>query len=121
MSMRKNQPFTYYKFITYSMYHRPLASTLRCQMKSQADESYSAAKGRNYMFEAPFNWNSFWDLTTPAEAAATLRDTYGPAAAEAAAQCATAASDDNRESDHRFWLAVSEELSKSDGTAPAAP
>lgn len=73
------------------------------------------------MFEAPFNWNSFWDLMTPADAAATFRDEYGPAAAAAAAQCATAALDDNRESDHRFWMAVSAELSKSDQTSPAAP
>jgi len=71
------------------------------------------------MFEAPFNWNSFWDLMTPEEAAATFRDTYGPAAAEAAAQCATAARNDNRESDCRFWVAVSAELSKRDETAPA--
>jgi len=69
------------------------------------------------MFEAPFNWNSFWDLMTPADAAATFRDEYGPAAAAAAAQCATAALDDNRESDHRFWIAVSAELSRSDGAA----
>jgi hypothetical protein len=73
------------------------------------------------MFEAPFDWNSFWDLMTPAEAAATFRAEYGPVAAEAAAQCAIAALDDNRESDHRFWIAVSAELSKADGTAPAAP
>jgi hypothetical protein len=66
-------------------------------------------------------WNSFWDLATPTEAAAMLRDTYGPAAAEAAAQCAITALDDNRESDHRFWIAVSAELSKSDGTVAAAP
>ena len=73
------------------------------------------------MFEAPFDWNSFWDLMTPAEAAATFRDTYGPTAAEAAAQCAIAALDDHRESDHRFWIAVSAELSKSDETTLAAP
>jgi hypothetical protein len=73
------------------------------------------------MFEAPFDWNSFWDLMTPEDAAATFRDTYGPAAAEAAAQCAIAALDDNRESDHRFWIAVAAELSKSDGTVAAAP
>ena len=73
------------------------------------------------MFEAPFNWNSFWDLMTPEDAAATFRDEYGPAAAEAAAQCVIAALNDHRESDHRFWIAVSAELSKSDGTAAAAP
>ncbi len=72
------------------------------------------------MFEAPFDWKSFWDLMTPAEAAATFRETYGPAAGAAAAQCATAALDDDRESDHRFWVAVSAELSKSDDPAPPA-
>jgi len=71
------------------------------------------------MFEAPFNWNSFWDLMTPEEAAATFRDTYGPAAAKAAAQCAIAARNDNRESDHRFWVAVLAELGKRDEAAPA--
>lgn len=73
------------------------------------------------MFEAPFDWNSFWDLATPQEAAATFRDIYGPTAAEAAEQCAVAAKKDNRESDHRFWAAVSAELSKSDNTASAVP
>ena len=37
------------------------------------------------MFEAPFDWNSFWDLTRPAEAAATFREIRGAAATEAAA------------------------------------
>ena len=73
------------------------------------------------MFEAPFDWNSFWDLMTPEEAAATFRDTYGPAAAEAAAKCAIAALDDNLQNDHRFWIAVSAELGKSDGTAAVTP
>jgi hypothetical protein len=72
------------------------------------------------MFEAPFDWNSFWDLMSPADAAATFRDMYGAGAAEAAAQCATAAQNDNRESDHRFWAAVAAELRKPDKTAPAA-
>jgi hypothetical protein len=73
------------------------------------------------MFEAPFDWNSFWDLATPQEAAATFREIYGPAAAKAAAECATAASNDDRENDHRFWVAVSAELSRSDETASAVP
>jgi len=71
------------------------------------------------MFEAPFDWNSFWDLTSPAEAAATFREIYGAAAAEAAAQCATAARNDDRENDHRFWVAVSAELNRTDETACA--
>ncbi len=73
------------------------------------------------MFEAPFDWNSFWDLVTPEEAAATFREIYGAAAAEAATECATAARNDDRENDHRFWVAVSAELSRSDETASAVP
>ncbi len=73
------------------------------------------------MFEAPFDWNSFWDLTTPEEAAATFREIYGPAAAEAAVECATAARNDNRENDHRFWVAVSAELTRPVETASPAP
>jgi len=55
-------------------------------------------------------WNSFWDLASPEEAARALRTYYGAAAAEAAARCATAAKSDDRESDYRFWIAVSAEL-----------
>lgn len=73
------------------------------------------------MFEAPFDWNSFWDLTTPEEAAATFREIYGPTAAAAAAECATAARNDNRENDHRFWVAVSVELTKPVETVSPAP
>jgi hypothetical protein len=57
------------------------------------------------MFEAPFDWNSFWELT-PAVAAEMFREFYGLGAAEAAAHCATAAKNDDRPTDYRFWLAV---------------
>jgi hypothetical protein len=67
------------------------------------------------MSEDALNWNSFWDLASPAEAARVLTEFYGPAAAEAAAHCAAAAQDDGRESDHRFWMAALAELT---GTAP---
>ncbi len=73
------------------------------------------------MFEAPFNWSSFWDLATPEEAAITFRELYGASAAQAAAQCANAASKDNRESDHRFWLAVCAALSDAGSTASVPP
>ena len=63
-------------------------------------------------------WNSFWDLATPEEAADALQSFYGSAAAEAAGHCASAAKGDGRESDYRFWLAVSAALT---GTAPASP
>jgi len=68
---------------------------------------------------APFDWNSFRDLTTPVEAAEMFREFYGPGAAAAAAHCATAAKNDNRPTDHRFWLAVAAELNKSDQRASA--
>ena len=73
------------------------------------------------MFEAPFDWNSFWDLMTPADAAATFRDMYGAGAADAAAQCAVAAQTDNRDSDHRFWAAVAAELGKPNRIPAANP
>jgi len=69
------------------------------------------------MYEAPRDWNSFWDLATPTEAAAMLRDSYGPRAPEAAEECASAAKDDDRETDHFFWLAVAAELKKNPGAA----
>jgi hypothetical protein len=71
------------------------------------------------MFEAPFDWNSFWDLTTPAEAAEMFRELYGPGASEAADLCATAAKNDGRPVDYSFWLAVTAELNESDQRASA--
>ena len=73
------------------------------------------------MFEAPFDWNSFWDLATPEEAAATFREIYGAGAAEAAAECATAAKNDDRATDHQFWLAVSAVLGDASPKTPAEP
>lgn len=64
-------------------------------------------------------WNSFWDLATPTEAAAMLRQSHGPQAVEAAQECASVAKDDDRETDHFFWLAVAAELKKDPGAAAA--
>lgn len=75
----------------------------------------------NEMFEAPFDWNSFWDLMSPEEAASTFREIYGAAAAEAAAECATAAKNDDRATDHQFWLAVSAVLGDSSRKTPTNP
>jgi hypothetical protein len=52
------------------------------------------------------SWRSFWDLATPEQGAAAVLQMYGDAAAEAASHCASAAFDDNREDDYRFWTAV---------------
>lgn len=71
------------------------------------------------MLEAPFDWNSFWDLTTPTEAAEMFREFYDSGAAADAAHCATAAKNDDRPADHRFWLAVASILSESDERASA--
>jgi hypothetical protein len=59
---------------------------------------------------------SFWDLVTPTEAAAMLRTDYGAHALRAAIECADAAKNDARDSDHRFWLEVANAL-RVDGPA----
>lgn len=71
------------------------------------------------MSEEPIDWNSFWDLATPAEAADLFRTFYGPDASRAAAHCAAAAKGDDRESDHLFWLAVSAELNAAERSLSA--
>lgn len=52
------------------------------------------------------NWKSFWELTTPEEAASRLRELYGAGAAKAAAECAQVAEADGRGEDHRFWVST---------------
>jgi hypothetical protein len=52
------------------------------------------------------DWQSFWDLANPEEGAKRIIELYGTEAADAAAQCAAAASSDDREEDYRFWVAV---------------
>jgi len=72
------------------------------------------------MYKAPRDWNSFWDLATPTEAAAMLRNSHGPRAVEAAEECASVAKNDDRDTDHFFWLAVAAELKKDAGAAETA-
>lgn len=48
-----------------------------------------------------------------------FREFYGPGAADAAVHCATAAKNDDRPTDYRFWLAVAGELNESDQRASA--
>lgn len=67
------------------------------------------------------NWNSFWDLASPEEAAHALCEFYGAAAAEAAVSCAIAAKNDSRESDYRFWMAVYDDLKDIAPIANTAP
>jgi len=62
------------------------------------------------MSEAPPDWDSFFDLTTPAEAAALLRAEHGANALQAAENCATMALADGRLIDQQFWMAVTAEL-----------
>ena len=52
------------------------------------------------------DWQSFWDIASPEAGAAALTKFYGPAASQAAADCASAAIADDRDEDYRFWTAV---------------
>jgi hypothetical protein len=54
------------------------------------------------------NWRSFWDVATPQQGATAMIEIYGPAAAEAAHSCASAALNDDRDDDYQFWTAVLE-------------
>lgn len=51
-------------------------------------------------------WRSFWDLATPEEAAALLREDYGAGAEAAAVRATAAALADGRVRDACFWVAV---------------
>lgn len=62
------------------------------------------------MVELSREWESFWDLTTPAEAAELMRADHGEKALQAAEECAEVALADGRETDQKFWLAVAAEL-----------
>jgi hypothetical protein len=63
------------------------------------------------------DWRSFWDIATPQQGATALIEMYGPAAAEAARKCATAALDDDRNEDYQFWTAVLTCLESSEQTS----
>lgn len=58
------------------------------------------------MEQSAFDWESFWDITTPEDTALILAEWYGPLAAWHAATCALAASGGDRDEDYRFWYAV---------------
>src|SRR3546814_200451 len=55
-------------------------------------------------------WQSFWDIASPQQAASAMVSTYGGAARQAALQCAAAAEADDRMTDSRFWCAVAAQL-----------
>ena len=55
-------------------------------------------------------WQSFWDIASPQQAATAMASTYGEAARQAALQCAAAAEADGRLEDSRFWCAVARQL-----------
>lgn len=58
------------------------------------------------MTEESFDWESFWDLITPEDAANILNEWYGAGAADAAFGSAATALADKRNDDYRFWCAV---------------
>lgn len=62
------------------------------------------------MGDQPLDWQSFWDIASPKQAAQALLHFYGAAAAQAAAHCALAAEADGRDADRRYWQAVEAEL-----------
>ncbi len=62
------------------------------------------------MYDKSLNWRSFWDLTTPPDAAEALKAEYGDRAAGAAIECARAAGDEDRPEDRRYWRRVVAEL-----------
>src|SRR5688572_4582869 len=52
------------------------------------------------------DWQSFWDIATPAQGATAMVEIYGPGAATAVLTCAAAAANDERQEDYQFWRAV---------------
>ena len=69
------------------------------------------------MGSQPSDWQSFWDIASPKQAAQALLQFYGAAAAQAAAHCALAAEADGRDADRRYWQAVEAELAASEDQA----
>src|SRR3546814_15142822 len=63
-------------------------------------------------------WQSFWDIASPQQAATAMASTYGEAARQAALQCVAAAEADGRVEDSRFWCAVARQLR---GTTDGVP
>src|SRR3546814_10427348 len=55
-------------------------------------------------------WQSFWDIASPQQAATAMASTYGEAARQAALQCVAAAEADGRVEDSSFWCAVARQL-----------
>jgi hypothetical protein len=66
-------------------------------------------------------WQSFWDIASPQQAASAMASTYGETARQAALQCAAAAEADGRLKDSRFWCAVAWQLRGTADRVPAAP
>src|SRR3546814_17457378 len=55
-------------------------------------------------------WQSFWDIASPQQAATAMASTYGEAARQAALQCVAATEADRRVGDSRFWCAVAPQM-----------
>ncbi|NIA70453.1 hypothetical protein HBA54_17790 [Pelagibius litoralis] len=69
------------------------------------------------MGDQSLDWNSFWDVANPRQAARALTALYGADAEGAAAHCAQIAESDGRSEDQRFWLAALDEI-RAVGTEP---
>ena len=65
-----------------------------------------------------FPGHSFWDIASPQQSATALRQMFGDGAAAAAQSCAKAAQADERDDDHRYWIAVLARLKSRDRPDP---
>src|SRR3546814_12603227 len=66
-------------------------------------------------------WQSFWDIAAPQQAATAMASTYGEAARQAALPCVAAAEADGRAEDSRFWCAVARQLRGTTDGVPTTP
>ena len=74
--------------------HQKTASGLR---RLAGDHDAEAADRR----EA--DWRSFWDISSPFDAALVMLDLFGSNAVHAANRCIVSAAADNRQVDQYFW------------------
>lgn len=63
--------------------------------------------------EMSIEFDGFWALSTPGQAAGIIAELYGADAVKAAEQCMETASADHRYDDYCFWQGVLERLADS--------